>query len=181
MKLVFFFKDSDEDIDLSEEQLEKFGHWKRAGKMTVVRSLLKIWQKQGHRVLLFTQGRQVNILSTEYKIYIQNIHRILQPVLWDGFYERNIWQTNITNYFKVTWLFIKDTLVFANFNLNYLLVLLLDILIYIIDPQNKTIIFIFLCTDDAHFGISFTTWGIYLFENGWDDSNVSTAANDSQI
>lgn len=88
--MFFFFKDSDEDIDLSEEQLEKFGHWKRAGKMTVVRSLLKIWQKQGHRVLLFTQGRQVNILSTEYKIYIQNIHRILQPVLWDGFYERNI-------------------------------------------------------------------------------------------
>lgn len=76
------FKDSDEDIDLSEEQLEKFGHWKRAGKMTVVRSLLKIWQKQGHRVLLFTQGRQVNILSIEYKIYIQNIRRILQPVLW---------------------------------------------------------------------------------------------------
>ncbi|XP_011883318.1 PREDICTED: DNA excision repair protein ERCC-6-like [Vollenhovia emeryi] len=52
-------QDSDEDIDLSEEHLEKFGYWKRAGKMTVVRSLLKIWQKQGHRVLLFTQGRQM--------------------------------------------------------------------------------------------------------------------------
>ncbi|KAL6258772.1 hypothetical protein P5V15_010720 [Pogonomyrmex californicus] len=51
--------DSDEDVDLSEEKLEKFGYWKRAGKMTVVRSLLKIWQKQGHRVLLFTQGRQM--------------------------------------------------------------------------------------------------------------------------
>ncbi|XP_014474094.1 PREDICTED: DNA excision repair protein ERCC-6-like [Dinoponera quadriceps] len=51
--------DSEEDIDLSEELLEKFGYWKRAGKMTVVRSLLKIWQKQGHRVLLFTQGKQM--------------------------------------------------------------------------------------------------------------------------
>lgn len=54
------FKDSDEDINLSEELLNNFGYWKRSGKMTVVRSLLKIWQKQGHRVLLFTQGRQVN-------------------------------------------------------------------------------------------------------------------------
>ncbi|XP_032674323.1 DNA excision repair protein ERCC-6-like isoform X2 [Odontomachus brunneus] len=51
--------DSEEDIDLSEELLEKFGYWKRAGKTTVVRSLLKIWQKQGHRVLLFTQGKQM--------------------------------------------------------------------------------------------------------------------------
>ncbi|KAL0125136.1 hypothetical protein PUN28_004343 [Cardiocondyla obscurior] len=51
--------DSDEDIDLSEKHLQKFGYWKRAGKMTVVRSLLNIWQKQGHRVLLFTQGRQM--------------------------------------------------------------------------------------------------------------------------
>jgi len=59
--LIFIlFKDSDEDINLSDEILEKFGYWKRAGKMIVVRSLLKIWQKQGHRVLLFTQGRQVN-------------------------------------------------------------------------------------------------------------------------
>ncbi|XP_018339154.1 PREDICTED: DNA excision repair protein ERCC-6-like [Trachymyrmex septentrionalis] len=52
-------QDCDEDIDLSNEQIEKFGYYKRAGKMIVVRSLLKIWQKQGHRVLLFTQGRQM--------------------------------------------------------------------------------------------------------------------------
>ncbi|XP_043605612.1 DNA excision repair protein ERCC-6-like isoform X2 [Bombus pyrosoma] len=51
--------DSDEDIDVSNEALEKFGYWKRSGKMIVVRSLLKIWKKQGHRVLLFTQGRQM--------------------------------------------------------------------------------------------------------------------------
>ncbi|XP_076654691.1 DNA excision repair protein ERCC-6 isoform X2 [Halictus rubicundus] len=51
--------DSDEDVDLSEESLDKFGCWKRSGKMTVVRSLLKIWKQQAHRVLLFTQGRQM--------------------------------------------------------------------------------------------------------------------------
>ncbi|XP_070159365.1 DNA excision repair protein ERCC-6 isoform X1 [Polyergus mexicanus] len=51
--------DSDEDITLSEKQLDEFGYWKRAGKMNVVRSLLKIWHKQQHRVLLFTQGRQM--------------------------------------------------------------------------------------------------------------------------
>ena len=42
-----------------EESLENFGYWKRSGKLTVVRSLLKIWKSQAHRVLLFTQGRQV--------------------------------------------------------------------------------------------------------------------------
>jgi DNA excision repair protein ERCC-6 len=46
-------------MEANENELNKFGYWKRAGKMTVVRSLLKIWNKQGHRVLLFTQSRQV--------------------------------------------------------------------------------------------------------------------------
>ncbi|XP_008208058.1 DNA excision repair protein ERCC-6 [Nasonia vitripennis] len=54
-------EESDEDaaLEVDENEMEKFGHWKRAGKMTVVRSLLKIWKKQGHRVLLFTQSRQM--------------------------------------------------------------------------------------------------------------------------
>ncbi|PSN50701.1 hypothetical protein C0J52_01199 [Blattella germanica] len=43
--------------DLSEEV--RYGYWKRAGKMLVVESLLSIWNKQGHRVLLFTQSRQM--------------------------------------------------------------------------------------------------------------------------
>ncbi|XP_044153224.1 DNA excision repair protein ERCC-6 isoform X1 [Bufo gargarizans] len=48
--------------DLEEEQ--QFGYWKRSGKMIVVESLLKIWHRQGHRVLLFTQSRQMlNILE----------------------------------------------------------------------------------------------------------------------
>ncbi|KAM4702917.1 LOW QUALITY PROTEIN: DNA excision repair protein ERCC-6 [Rhinophrynus dorsalis] len=45
------------DEDLAED--EHFGFWKRSGKMIVVESLLKIWHRQGHRVLLFTQSRQM--------------------------------------------------------------------------------------------------------------------------
>ncbi|XP_032347568.1 DNA excision repair protein ERCC-6 isoform X1 [Camelus ferus] len=44
------------DEDLEEDQ---FGYWKRSGKMIVVESLLKIWHKQGQRVLLFSQSRQM--------------------------------------------------------------------------------------------------------------------------
>lgn len=46
------------DEQLTEE--EHFGYWKRSGKMIVVESLLRLWFKQGHRVLLFTQSRQVS-------------------------------------------------------------------------------------------------------------------------
>lgn len=45
---------------LTEE--EHFGYWKRSGKLIVVESLLRLWFKQGHRVLLFTQSRQVSAL-----------------------------------------------------------------------------------------------------------------------
>ncbi|KAJ8924018.1 hypothetical protein NQ315_006795 [Exocentrus adspersus] len=38
---------------------ERFGFYKRSGKMVVVSALLKIWKRQGHRVLLFTQGRSM--------------------------------------------------------------------------------------------------------------------------
>ena len=38
---------------------DDFGHWKRSGKMIVVQALLKLWKKQNHRVLLFTQSRQM--------------------------------------------------------------------------------------------------------------------------
>ncbi|XP_006167482.2 DNA excision repair protein ERCC-6 [Tupaia chinensis] len=44
------------DDTLEEDQ---FGYWKRSGKMIVVESLLKIWHKQGQRVLLFSQSRQM--------------------------------------------------------------------------------------------------------------------------
>uniref|UniRef100_A0A8C2S5S9 Helicase ATP-binding domain-containing protein n=1 Tax=Capra hircus TaxID=9925 RepID=A0A8C2S5S9_CAPHI len=44
------------DEELGEDE---FGYWKRSGKMIVVESLLKIWHKQGQRVLLFSQSRQM--------------------------------------------------------------------------------------------------------------------------
>lgn len=49
---------------IPEEQLteeEHFGFWKRSGKLIVVESLLRLWFKQGQRVLLFSQSRQVSI------------------------------------------------------------------------------------------------------------------------
>ncbi|XP_066549213.1 DNA excision repair protein ERCC-6 [Amia ocellicauda] len=45
------------DDQLTEE--EHFGYWKRSGKLIVVESLLRLWYKQGHRVLLFSQSRQM--------------------------------------------------------------------------------------------------------------------------
>ncbi|KFP07189.1 DNA excision repair protein ERCC-6 [Calypte anna] len=45
--------------DTEVEEADQFGYWKRSGKMIVVESLLKIWHKQGHRVLFFTQSRQM--------------------------------------------------------------------------------------------------------------------------
>ena len=41
------------------EPEEEFGYWKRSGKLIVVESLLKLWRKQGHKVLLFTQSRKM--------------------------------------------------------------------------------------------------------------------------
>jgi len=48
--------------DVSDEA-DEFGYWERSGKMIVVESLLKLWKKQGHKVLLFTQSRQVSLLN----------------------------------------------------------------------------------------------------------------------
>lgn len=36
-----------------------YGFWERAGKMLVVESLLRMWKEKNHRVLLFTQSKQV--------------------------------------------------------------------------------------------------------------------------
>ncbi|XP_054585000.1 DNA excision repair protein ERCC-6 [Eptesicus fuscus] len=46
-------------ISDNEPEEDQFGYWKRSGKMIVVESLLKIWHKQGQRVLLFSQSRQM--------------------------------------------------------------------------------------------------------------------------
>jgi DNA excision repair protein ERCC-6 len=41
------------------EVIRIFFSRKRSGKMVVVESLLKLWKEQGHKVLLFTQSRQM--------------------------------------------------------------------------------------------------------------------------
>ena len=38
---------------------ESYGYWRRSGKLEVVESLLKLWKKQGHHVLLFSQSKLV--------------------------------------------------------------------------------------------------------------------------
>ncbi|KAJ8940277.1 hypothetical protein NQ318_007648 [Aromia moschata] len=60
--------EADENHKNGEDALpeEKFGYYKRSGKMVVVSALLKIWKKQGHRVLLFTQGRAMIIIFQEF-------------------------------------------------------------------------------------------------------------------
>jgi DNA excision repair protein ERCC-6 len=45
---------------------EKFGYYKKSGKMIVVSALLKIWKKQKHRVLLFTQSRAMIAVFEEF-------------------------------------------------------------------------------------------------------------------
>jgi DNA excision repair protein ERCC-6 len=45
-------------------------HRKRSGKMIVVESLLKLWKEQGHKVLLFTQSRQMLKILEK---FVQNV------------------------------------------------------------------------------------------------------------
>ncbi|XP_005098039.1 DNA excision repair protein ERCC-6 [Aplysia californica] len=37
----------------------QYGYWRRSGKMIVVEALLRLWYKQQHRVLLFTQSKSM--------------------------------------------------------------------------------------------------------------------------
>lgn len=53
------------DIDFSLKD-ESFGSHKESGKMMVVDALLRIWKKQGHKVLLFTQSRQMLKIFMKY-------------------------------------------------------------------------------------------------------------------
>ncbi|KAJ2768179.1 DNA repair protein rhp26, partial [Coemansia nantahalensis] len=36
-----------------------YGDWRKSGKMTIMRALLEMWQPQGHKVLIFSQTRQM--------------------------------------------------------------------------------------------------------------------------
>ncbi|XP_073976975.1 DNA excision repair protein ERCC-6-like isoform X2 [Rhodnius prolixus] len=53
-------------LDSTEDEESSFGFWGRAGKMIVIETLLNIWQKQGHRVLLFTQGTKMLVILEEF-------------------------------------------------------------------------------------------------------------------
>lgn len=50
-----------------------YGDWRRAGKTIVVEALLKMWKAQGHRVLLFSQTRQVNPYQS--KKWLSHLHK----------------------------------------------------------------------------------------------------------
>ena len=58
--------------ELEKEELEdirgehEFGFYKRSGKMIVVHSLLKLWRKQGQRVLLFSQSQLMLTIIESY-------------------------------------------------------------------------------------------------------------------
>lgn len=45
---------------------ETYGHYQKSGKMMVVDALLKLWKKQGNKVLLFTQSRQMLKIFAQY-------------------------------------------------------------------------------------------------------------------
>ena len=50
-----------QEDEAQEPDLEEgYGDWRRSGKMIVVEALLNMWREQGHRVLLFSQTRQVS-------------------------------------------------------------------------------------------------------------------------
>uniref|UniRef100_A0A0N4ZLV3 DNA repair and recombination protein RAD54-like n=1 Tax=Parastrongyloides trichosuri TaxID=131310 RepID=A0A0N4ZLV3_PARTI len=45
------------EFDIEKDIDKEFGYYKRSSKMKVVRQLLYMWKKQGHKVLLFSQSR----------------------------------------------------------------------------------------------------------------------------
>jgi len=51
--------EDEEGSDIEIGPNDTFGHWSKSGKMIVVKTLLKLWKRQEHKVLLFTQSRQV--------------------------------------------------------------------------------------------------------------------------
>jgi DNA excision repair protein ERCC-6 len=54
---------------------DMYGHWTKAGKMVVVEALLRLWAKQHHRVLLFTQTKQMLDVLEQFAIAQQYVYR----------------------------------------------------------------------------------------------------------
>ncbi|KAG7163278.1 DNA excision repair protein ERCC-6-like [Homarus americanus] len=46
----------------------KYGWWSRSGKMHVLHAILHLWSRQGHRVLLFTQSRQMMCILEKFLV-----------------------------------------------------------------------------------------------------------------
>jgi DNA excision repair protein ERCC-6 len=66
-----YYKNPQWSLSYSGDDLTKaarYGFYKRSGKMIVVDTLLKLWRRQGGRVLLFSQSRiMLDILETYVK------------------------------------------------------------------------------------------------------------------
>ncbi|XP_050346486.1 DNA excision repair protein ERCC-6-like [Nymphalis io] len=60
---LYLYEAHEENEEIDQET---FGLWKRSGKMSVVHSLLKIWLKQGHRTLIFSQSRAMLCLLEQH-------------------------------------------------------------------------------------------------------------------
>lgn len=66
---LFTMGPKENETNLNDTDEDYYGNYKRSGKMKVLNSLLKQWFKQKHKVLLFTQGRQMlNILEKYLKL-----------------------------------------------------------------------------------------------------------------
>ena len=65
----FYEQEQEEDLPVEE----RFGYWEKAGKMVVIEALLKMWRKQEHRVLIFTQGRQVRSVLIFLKYALRDV------------------------------------------------------------------------------------------------------------
>lgn len=61
MTLVKKRKVTDDEITGDIE--ETYGYWRRSGKMIVIEALLRMWYEQKHKVLLFTQSKQVGVVN----------------------------------------------------------------------------------------------------------------------
>ena len=51
------------DDEITGDIEETYGYWRRSGKMIVIEALLRMWYEQKHKVLLFTQSKQVGVVN----------------------------------------------------------------------------------------------------------------------
>ena len=55
--------------EISQSEIGQDGHWRESGKMVVVESLLRLWKRQSHRVLIFTQSVQMLKVFEQFLIH----------------------------------------------------------------------------------------------------------------